>query len=284
MHRTALAPRRPVLVLVLLATALAGCSARPTPPAPGLAADGVPESRPGRAIGYLADDAIPDSAALLPPPPAGDAAGLDQARMRAALALRDTPRFAQATVDAGLDFPQAAPLFACALGVEIDLEHTPATWRLLRRTLADAARSTRSAKDLYRRPRPFLANGAPTCTPGDEPQLAHSGSYPSGHTAIGTLWSLVLASAAPERSQALLARGRAFGESRVVCNVHWTSDVAEGQFMGMATFARLQSEPAYLADLEAARRELGAARAAGRGPARDCDAEAAALAWPAPAS
>jgi hypothetical protein len=26
------------------------------------------------------------------------------------------------------------------------------------------------------------------------------------------------------------------------------------------------------------------ARAAGRGPARDCDAEAAALAWPAPAS
>src|SRR5690606_33274860 len=44
MHRTAQARRRPVLVLVLLATALAGCSARPTPPAPGLAADGVPSS------------------------------------------------------------------------------------------------------------------------------------------------------------------------------------------------------------------------------------------------
>lgn len=268
---------RRALVPVLLGAALAACSARPTPPAPALAADGVPESRPGWAIGYLPDAAVPDSLALLPPPPSGEAAALDQARMQAALALHGTPRFAQAAVDAELQFPQAAPLFACALGVEIDLQHTPATWRLLRRSLADASRSTRKAKDHYKRPRPFLANHAPTCTPQDEARLAHSGSYPSGHTAIGTLWSLVLAQAAPDHSDALLARGRAFGESRVVCNVHWTSDVVEGRFMGMATFARLQAEPAFQADLAAARRELAAARAAGRVPQRDCAAEAAVL-------
>ena len=267
----------PILVL------LAACSTHPAPSAAGgsVGTDGVPESRPGRAIGYLPAGAEPDSATLLPAPPAGAAAAADQAHMQAALGLRGSARFSQAAVDAELGFPQAAPLFACALGVEIDLEHTPATWRLLRRTLDDAARSTRSAKDRYQRPRPFLSNGAPTCTPEDEPQLAHSGSYPSGHTAIGTLWSLVLASAVPDRADALLARGRAFGQSRVVCNVHWQSDVAEGQFMGMATFARLQGEPAFRADLEAARAELAAARAAGRIPRGDCAAEAAALAAPA---
>ena len=37
----------------------------------------------------------------------------------------------------------------------------------------------------YQRARPFVENGAPTCTPEDEADLRGNGSYPSGHTAIG---------------------------------------------------------------------------------------------------
>ena len=166
----------------------------------------------------------------------------------------------------------------CALGASIDAQSTPATYRLLRRTLIDGAFSTRAAKELHQRTRPFVENGKPTCTPEDEAELRGNGSYPSGHTAIGWLWALVLAQAVPERTDALLARGRSYGESRLVCNVHWQSDILQGRFMASGTFARLQSDPVYQADMAAAKVELAAARAQGSASGRDCTAEAAALA------
>ena len=76
----------------------------------------------------------------------------------------------------------------------------------------------------------------------------------------------------------ILARGRAFGESRIVCNHHWYSDVVWGRFMGAATVARLHADPTFLADLEAAKAEFAALRAKGVPPTGDCKAEAAALA------
>ncbi|HXE96001.1 MAG TPA: acid phosphatase, partial [Dongiaceae bacterium] len=68
-----------------------------------------------------------------------------------------------------------------------------------------------------------------------------------------------------------------YGKSRVVCNVHWESDVAAGRVMGVSTVARLHADPIFRADLEAARMELGAVRARGLKPKRDCAAEAAAM-------
>ena len=87
---------------------------------------------------------------------------------------------------------------------------------------------------------------------------------------------MVLAQLVPDRTTQLIARGRAFGESRRYCNVHWQSDVEEGRVIAAAVFARLQSEPAYQADLAAARDEL--AKVPRQAPSRDCAAEAAALA------
>ena len=104
------------------------------------------------------------------------------------------------------------------------------------------------------------------------------GSYPSGHTALGWAWALVLTEIVPDRADAILARGRAFGESRVVCNVHWHSDVLEGRFMGAAAVARLHADPEFRSELEAAKAEYEAVRAKGLRPSRDCKAEAEALA------
>ncbi|MGO3127573.1 MAG: acid phosphatase [Luteimonas sp.] len=244
--------------------------------APG-AAVVVPESRPGVTIGYLDAPAF-DSRALLPAPPAsGSAAQVhDEAIAARSLALHDTARWRQATVDADLTFPAAEPLFACALGVEISAARTPHLVRLLRRSLADAANAGRAAKDHWQRGRPFVRNEAPVCTPEDLPKLRHGASYPSGHTAIGWAWTLALVELAPERSDALLQRGRAFGESRLVCNVHWHSDIVEGERVGAATFARLQASPEFRADLDAARTEIAAQRAAGATPTH-CDTEAIGL-------
>ena len=61
---------------------------------------------------------------------------------------------------------------------------------------------------------------------------------------------------APARAEAVLTRGRAYGESRLICNAHWQSDVAEGRLMGASTVARLHADAAFRDDLEAAHAEL----------------------------
>ncbi len=240
----------------------------------------VKELAPGLLEGYLERGALPDSLALVPPAPAfgSPRMALDEAVSAASLALQATPRFAQATKDANLHFPAAAQAFSCALGLAIDPAATPNLYHLLRRSLTDAGLSTYTAKNHYDRARPFTVNGAPTCTPDDEPALRKDGSYPSGHTAIGWAWALILTEVAPERTDALLQRGLAFGESRIVCNVHWQQDVTEGRIVGAAAVARLQADAVFQQDLEAATAEYQQARDAGL-PALDCAAEQEALSY-----
>jgi acid phosphatase (class A) len=240
----------------------------------------IPELRPGIPAGYLMAQAVPDSLALLPTPPAPGsvALALDQEISRTSLALRGTPRWNLAAEDAVLAFPAAADTFSCSLGVRITAQDMPHLYMLLRRAMVDAAASTRRAKDHYMRVRPFAVNGQPICTPNDEAALRKNGAWPSGHAAIGWAWALILSELAPEQADAILARGEAFAESRVICNVHWDSDVIEGRFMGAATVAVLHSNAAFLADLQAAKAELAAARAKGLKPTRDCKTEATELA------
>jgi acid phosphatase (class A) len=216
---------------------------------------------------------------LLPPPPAlGSAAeALDQESTRAALALQGSDRFKLAAVDADLSFPNAAGAFSCALGASVTVENTPALYHLLGRVMMDANGATRPAKDKYRHARPFMLDGEPTCQPSAENDLRKNGSYPSGHTSIGWAWAEVLAEIAPDRANEILVRGRAFGESRVVCNVHWASDVMEGRVIASATVARLRANAEFLADLQSAKREFETARDKGLPPQRDCRFEADAL-------
>lgn len=261
---------------ILLAALAGGCTSGVPPAAPAA----VPEVFPGYLAGYLPKESVPDSLALLPPPPTAGSAALaaDEEANRKALAFRGTARFALATEDANLLFPRAAGTFSCALGAPVTETDTPRLYLLLRRVLGDAGASTGRAKNQYKRQRPFLVNKEATCTPDEEAEIGKQGSYPSGHCAVGWAWALVLAELAPDRADAILSRGRAFAESRVVCNVHWQADANEGRMMGAATVARLHADPAFRADLEAARRELAAVRAKGLAPLRNCKDEADALA------
>jgi acid phosphatase (class A) len=240
----------------------------------------VPEIRPGVLAGYLAATALPDSVALLSPPPLEGSVGqaIDDEASRSALALQGTARWKLAAMDANLSFPWAAGDFACSMNAAVTQTDTPRLYQLLRRSMADAGASTRAAKDHNQRKRPFMVNMAPTCTPGAEDALARDGAYPSGHTAIGWTWALILSEIAPDQSQAILARGRAFGQSRVVCNVHWQSDVDASLLLAAGTVARLHDDPTFVADLEAAKAEITAARAKRLAPQRDCKVEATALA------
>jgi acid phosphatase (class A) len=190
-----------------------------------------------------------------------------------ALTLRDTPRWAMAQHDSHLSFPAAADTFSCALDIPITETETPALYMLLRRTVSDIGLASYSAKNAYARQRPFMVNDEPTCTPDKEENLRSDGSYPSGHTAIGWGWALMLVELAPDRAEAVLARGRAYGESRVVCNVHWYSDVVAGRMVGAAAVASLHANAEFLQAMAAAREDIASARKRGLSAAGDCALE-----------
>ena len=270
------------MTTLALAAMTAGCasSAGTDPASQAAAKPPLKEIIPGYLAGYLPAGTAPNSLNLLPPPPAAGSAAQarDDEAAKAAVALNGTPRWTLATHDAELKFPKAAETFACAMDVKISEADTPALYVLLRRTLADNGLSTYPTKNKYKRARPFTVNGAPICTPNEEQVLRNDGSYPSGHSAIGWGWALVLTEVAPDRANEILARGRAFTNSRVVCNVHWLSDTEEGRTMASAVVAKLQSNPDFQADVEAAKAEVAAARAKGLKPAGDCAAEAAQMA------
>jgi acid phosphatase (class A) len=232
-----------------------------------------------RIAGYLPAGTAPSSAALIPPPPTSGSAAMarDEEANRDALAKHGTPRWSLAAQDAILTFPNVAQTFSCALNAPISEEKTPRLMTLLRRTLVDAGRSTGEAKRKYQRARPFMTNGKPMCTPERDAALRADGSYPSGHSAIGWAFGLVLSEVSPDQANQLLARGRAFGESRAICNVHWQSDVLEGQMVAAAVVARMHAESEFRRDVEAARAELAVLRAEAPAISRDCKIEAQAL-------
>ncbi|SEG05364.1 acid phosphatase [Bosea lathyri] len=231
------------------------------------------------APGYLKRSELPDSLVLLGPPPEKGSAALarDEEARQATLPLRNTERWKLAYTDADLAFPQAADNFSCAMGVRIDSKQTPRLHAMMLKTLSDFGLSTYGVKNRYNRVRPFVVHNEATCRADQEVILRSDGSYPSGHTAAGWGWALVFAQINPERADALLKRGIEFGQSRVICDAHWQSDVDAGRIMGAATVARLQTDATFLADLKAAKAEVKAAKAKPVSSTPECAAEAAAL-------
>ena len=231
------------------------------------------------APGYLNPADLPLRLALLGAPPKPDSAALarDEEARRAALALRGTAREALAATDAELSFPGPANTFSCAMGAQISEKTTPHLYTLMQRTLTDAGGSTYAGKNAYNRTRPFVVHDEGTCRKDMEPLLRTDGSWPSGHSAAGWAWGLILAEVNPARATELMTRGLAYGQSRVICNAHWQSDVDAGRIMGAATVASLHSNPAFLKDLAAAKEEIQMAQKAGNTPTENCAAEGVAL-------
>ncbi|WP_395335449.1 phosphatase PAP2 family protein [Novosphingobium sp. BL-8H] len=230
--------------------------------------------------GYLPPDQLPDSLALLPPPPAAGSAAFarDEEVSKATARAAGTPRFVQAASDADLKPAHALQTFACAAGVTPDPKQTPVLYRLLGKAMIDIGLSTYKAKTHYQRVRPFVAHDNGTCLPADEAALRQDGSYPSGHSALGWGWALILVELVPDRTDAILQRGRDFGESRLVCNAHWASDVDAGRVIAAAAVARLHADRAFQADLAAARAELARQNRPAPPATETCATEAASLA------
>jgi len=150
--------------------------------------------------------------------------------------------------------------FSEAFGTEINSTATPLLVHLLGRVVRDVQSVAFNAKSVYNRPRPFqrfqLAHVCGTDKPpAPEIPLKGGSSYPSGHTSFGWATVLILADVAPEHAQQLLARGQEYGESRVVCAMHYPSDVVGGELVATSVVARLHADAEFNRDLDCAKQE-----------------------------
>jgi acid phosphatase (class A) len=265
-----------------LVSAGAACSSLPQIPGLGHKATGAPTTAgavSGNAIlqpagggltGYLRREDYPDGVAILGPPPAPDSPQgvADRALYNDTRAMAGTARWAQAIRDDDLSGPSAFKSLACAGGLTITPKTMPRTTTLLLRTGIDGALVAAVPKKRFFRARPLIGNYARICIARAD-WLTTNGSYPSGHSMMGWSWALVLAELDPSHADAILARGRDFGESRVICGVHFESDVAAGRTLGSAMVSRLHADKTFLADMAAARREVAKFKASGAAP--DCE-------------
>ncbi len=84
------------------------------------------------------------------------------------------------------------------------------------------------AKNLYKRPRPYLRNTAiKPCI-----SLESSTAYPSGHAAMGRAVGKILADKYPDRAEEIMVVANQVGTNRVIGGVHHPSDVVAGRKLG----------------------------------------------------
>ncbi|MDG2521047.1 phosphatase PAP2 family protein [Caulobacter segnis] len=221
-----------------------------------------------------------DTTIIVPPAPVAGTTRYEADRtiFLSTRSLKDGPRWALALKDDHYEGLMGA--FACAVGFTPDEKTTPTLVKIMHRIEPDLDAAVRAAKTLYQRQRPFLIDEGEICLPKTD-ALKKSPDYPSGHGTLGWTASLILAEAAPERASQILQRGRAFGESRIVCGVHNASAIEAARITGSALVARLHGETAFRKDMDAARAEVAKARATTPAPdAAACETEAALIAKP----
>jgi len=153
--------------------------------------------------------------------------------------------------------------FSRALGVDV-AKTTPQIYGALKTFLKPVDAVKDNLKDRYQRPRPFVSHAQiQPCLP-----LEKGYSFPSGHATWYRAASELLADLVPERRERLVAVGSHGGNSRVLCGVHYPSDVQAGQRLGAAAAAQLiaspqwkafKADPAVMAEVEAIRKVPAAA-------------------------
>jgi len=221
---------------------------------------------PTQLTGYLAAGDL-DGAALLGPPPAPESlrGQADRAQYNETRSMAGSARWTQAIADNDIWAGGALRSYACAAGKAIGSGPTPALYRLLHRVELDVRTIGKPAKDHYGRLRPMIGDSQQICVPRED-WMKTNASYPSGHAMVGWSWGLILAELEPARADGLMAAGKAVGDSRVICGVHFQSDIEAGRTLASAMVARLHGDPEFQKDLAAARRELAKA------PAMSCPA------------
>ena len=198
-----------------------------------------------------------DTVRLLPPPPepGSSQAKAEIAELDRIQAKRTKAEFDAATRDA---HTETLMMFAPVLGSGFDLEKLPATAKLSSDLAKTEEAVTKGGKDFFKRTRPYIVDTKlVTCEP-PKPAPAQN-SYPSGHATVAYIMGVVMASMVPDKAQAILSRSKEFAENRLVCGVHYRSDLVAGETLGTLVGSELLQNAAFKPEYDAAVAELRSA-------------------------
>jgi acid phosphatase (class A) len=202
----------------------------------------------------ILDPAGVEASRFVPPPPADGSADTkaEFAELRAIAARSSPQELAAAARDARDEKPD---LFNSTVG--FDISALPETNKLLMMVVEEEGADVKAAKKYFHRVRPYSADPTiKTCEPVKPGKAANS--YPSGHASLAFSTGVVLAALLPAKSQAILARASEYAEHRLVCGVHFRSDIVAGQQYGTIVALKLMDNPAFQAQMAKARAELAA--------------------------
>ncbi len=190
---------------------------------------------------------------LLPPPPGPQdpVTGAELDELRQLQATRTPARVAVAQADAEITVFRLLIVFNRPLTPA----QLPKTAAFFKKLMADEEVATAPAKAGFARPRPYAVASdlQPVCP------RPRSEAYPSGHTTTGYYMGVVLAAMVPEQRAAIFARTQEFAESRLICGVHYRSDIEAGRTAGTVLAAIAMNQPQFRAEFAEARAELRAA-------------------------
>ena len=199
-----------------------------------------------------------DLTKILPPPPkpASKAQAKDMAISLAWQARRTPAMEALAKADSD----RSVFRFGVIFGDAFVKDRLPVAARFFEEVAGDERIVGAAAKNYWNRPRPFVtSNQIHTCV--EQPP---TNSYPSNHATSGMLYAEILARMLPEQRLRILARAEEYAQDRVICGVHYTSDVEAGKRAGAIEAFAMLPDATFKREFAEAKAEIRAVLAPAR--------------------
>ena len=235
-----------ISLVFLVASLPAVLWAQQATPAPGAAAPKAPRTA------YYIDSTILDPTILVPAPPAVDSPAnqADLAEVHRAEQARTPAQVAAAIAD---EKEEDLFVYKTVFGPGFSAQALPYTAALSAHIKIEQSVVGNQIKNTFQRPRPYQTDA--TLHPVCKVDTKHD-SYPSGHGLTGYLSAFTLAEIAPEKKEEILARADEYAHNRVICGVHYQSDVDASRKISYVIFGYMMATPRFQKELEQAREEM----------------------------
>lgn len=191
-------------------------------------------------------------ASVLPFPPTADSTMMKE-ELRQLHKLQETRTAAQVEQAKQDDVDESIFLFKGVLGDRFDRKALPLTALLSDHVHNDEGIIVNPAKTFFARPRPYQFDA--TIKPVCKATSVVPDAFPSGHATTGYLEAFVLAMIVPERRNEILARADEYAQNRLICGVHYASDLVASKGVAYAMIGLMMQHPQFKQELEAARTE-----------------------------